>query len=208
MVFRTGNTLAEPRNRVYAANPNSARIVDVFAEASVAELDAGVNWYADANAFARTLDPEHPERAAGVIAALSPMKDWENNCILAARAYEQGYASGALRANTAKADAIMAGADPLDVLGGNKVRNFYASIADPEHPDAVCIDRHAFDIAVGRITNDKSRTALSRVGVYDSFARSYKRAARAIEREGFPILPSQLQAVVWVTWRRLKGLPD
>ena len=206
MVFRTGNTLAEPRNRVYAANPNSARIVDVFEQASVQELDEGINWYRDANAFAQTLDPENPARAAGVIAALSPMKAWDDNVRLAVRAYEDGRASGSLGANNAKATLILHGADPLEVLGGNKVRNFYASIANPEDPEAVCIDRHAFDIAVGRVTNDQSRTALGRKGVYESFARSYWRAARVIGREGYEILPAQLQAVVWVTWRRLKGL--
>lgn len=208
MVFRLGNTLAEPRNRVYAANPNSARIVEVFEQATDAELDAGLYWYPDALAFATTLDPERPERAAGVIAALSPMKDWITNCALAARAYDDGRASGSLGANNAKATMILHGANPLEVLGGNKVRNFYMAIADPHHPDAVAIDRHAFDIAVGRITNDQSRTALSRKGVYESFAAAYKRAARVLAREGIDVSPSQVQATTWVVWRRLKGLTD
>lgn len=208
MVFRIANTLAEPQSRVYAARPNSARILEIYSLATVAELDEGLNWYADANAFAQTLDPENPARAAGVIAALSPMKDWKNNIVLAVRAYEQGFASGALYSNTAKADAILSGADPLDVLGGNKVRNFYKSIADPENADAVCIDRHAFDIAVGRITNDKSRNALSRKGVYDGFGDAYRRAARIIGKDGYAVVPSQVQAVTWGVWRRLKGLAE
>lgn len=208
MVFRVDNTLTEPRNIVYAAKPNSARIMEVYAQATVQELDEGLNWYADANAFAMTLDPQNPNRAAGIIAALSPMKDWKNNVLLAAQTYENGYASNALTANVAKANAIYAGADPLEVLGGNKVRNFYMAIANPEHPDAVCIDRHAFDIAVGRITNDKSRQALSRKGVYEAFGRAYVRAARAISTDGYDLTPSQLQAVTWTVWRRLKGLAD
>jgi hypothetical protein len=208
MVFRVANTLTEPRNIAYAAKPNAARILDVYRQATVQELDEGLNWYMDAYAFASTLDPENPNRAAGIIAALSPMKDWVNNCKLAARAYEQGYASGALYANTAKADAILSGADPVDVLRGNKVCNFYNAIANPDHPDAVCIDRHAFDIAVGRITNDKSRAALGRKGVYESFGGAYKRAARAIAKDGYPVTPSQVQAVTWTVWRRLKGLAD
>lgn len=208
MVFRLANTLTEPQARVYAAKPNSARIVDIFNLATVAELDEGLNWYADANAYAQTLDPERPERAAGVIAALSPMKDWRGNVLLAARAYQQGFASGALYANTAKADAILSGADPLEVLGGNKVRNFYKSIANPDDAEAVCIDRHAFDIAVGRITNDKTRSALSRKGVYDQFGNAYKRAARVLSKEGYDVMPSQVQAVTWGVWRRLKGLAE
>lgn len=208
MVYRVGNTLAEPQARVYAANPNSARIVDVWREHTLSELDEGLHWYEDAFAFALTLDPEHPERAAGVIAALSPMKDWRNNCILAARAYERGYASGALSANVAKADAILSGADPLEVLGGNKVRNFYRSIVNPYDPDAVCIDRHAFDISVGRVTNDPTRRALARAGVYEAFAAAYKRAARIISKDGYDVVPAQVQAVTWGVWRRKKGLAD
>ena len=206
MVFRVDNTLAEPRNIVYAARPNSARILDVYEMATVPELDAGLHWYETAHDIARGLDPRNPARAAGVIAALSPMKDWDNNVKLAERAYADGRATGALGSNTAKANAILDGADPLEVLGGNKVRNFYKSIANPADPEAICIDRHAFDIAVGRITNDKSRTALSRVGVYDAFGRAYHRAAAVIGREGYDILAAQLQAVTWTTWRRLKGL--
>lgn len=208
MVFRVGNTLAEPKQRTYAANPNSARILDVWAQATVGELDEGLHWYESAFAFALTLDPERTERAAGVIAALSPMKSWKDNCILAVRAFEQGFASGALGANVAKADAILSGADPLEILGGSKVRNFYKSILNPLDPDAVCIDRHAFDIAVGRITNDQTRGALKRKGVYEGFGAAYKRAARAISKEGYDVVPAQVQAVTWTVWRRLKGIDD
>jgi hypothetical protein len=208
MVFRVGNTLAEPKQRVYAANPNSARILEVWRQATVEELSNGLPWYEDAYAFASTLDPERPERGAGVIAALSPMKNWKENCALAGRAFEQGFASGALSANIAKADAILSGADPLEVLGGHKVRNFYRSIVNPWDPDAVCIDRHAFDIAVGRITNDQSRAALKRKGMYEAFGAAYKRAARVISKEGYDVVPAQVQAVTWTVWRRLKGLND
>lgn len=208
MAFRTGNTLVKPRNVVYAAKPNHARVLDVYAQATMAELDEGLNWYRDANAFAQTLDPEHPERAAGVIAALSPMKSWPDNIKLAVVAYESGFARGALYANTTKANLILAGADPLSVLGGNKVRNFYNSIANPDDAESVCIDRHAFDIAVGRITNDESRRALSRKGVYGAFQRAYVRAARIISNDTEAVAPSAVQAVTWTVWRRLKGLAE
>lgn len=209
MVFRLDNTLTEPRNIMYAAKPNAARILDVYRQATLQELQDGLSWYADAHAIAVALDPARPHAAAGVIAALSPMMPWDRNIMVAARAYSDGYASGGLYRNCAKADAIMAGADPLEVLGGDKVCNFYKAIANPHDGSAVVIDRHAFDIAVGRITNDKSRTALTRKGVYESFARAYGRAARALTDEtGMDISPSAVQAVTWTVWRRLKGLAD
>lgn len=207
MVFRLDNTLTEPRNVVYAAKPNAARILDVYRQATLQELQDGLDWYRDAHAIAVALDPERPHAAAGVLAALSPMQSWGRNVNLAARAYADGRASGGLFRNCAKADQIMAGAEPLDVLGGDKVCNFYKAIANPADGSAVVIDRHAFDIAVGRITNDKSRAALSRKGVYDAFARAYVRAAKTISAEtGLDMSPSALQAVTWCTWRRLKGL--
>lgn len=207
MVFRLENTLTEPRNMVYAANPNSARILDVYRQATLQELQDGLDWYRDAHSIAVALDPARPYAAAGVLAALSPMMAWGQNVNVAARAYAEGHATGALYRNCAKADAIMAGAEPLDVLGGDKVCNFYKAIANPHDGSAVVIDRHAFDIAVGRITNNKSRAALGRKGVYEAFARAYARAAKAIAVEtGMDISPCQVQSVTWTVWRRLKGL--
>jgi hypothetical protein len=205
---RIGNVLDVPTKRVYAANPNSARIVDVWRQATVSELVEGLDWYKDANALAVRLSPADPAAAAGVIAALSPMMSWGQNVILAERAYVDGKASGALFSNVAKANRILSGERPEDVLGGDKVRAFYGVIADPTS-DAVVVDRHAFDIAVGRVTNNESRQALGRKGVYESFARAYVRAAKTISREtGMDVSPSQVQAVTWTVWRRLKGLAE
>lgn len=199
-------TLTGTKN-VLKAKASAARVLEVWALATAEERDHGINWYRTAHALARRLDPVRPELAAGVIAALSPMMDWDRNVMLAIRAYEDGAASGALFGNVAKANAIMAGAEPLEVLGGKKVRNFFAAIADPESDEAVCIDRHAFDVAMGRVTNDKTRTALARVGVYEEFQTAYIRAAATLTKQtGDHYTPAMVQAVTWVTWRRLKGL--
>lgn len=199
-------TLTATKNTL-KAKASAARVLEVWALATATERDHGINWYRTANALARRLDPNRPELAAGVIAALSPMMDWDRNIMLAIRAYEDGESSGALFSNVAKANAIMAGADPLKVLGGKKVRNFYAAIADPESDTAVCIDRHAFDVAMGRVTNDKTRTALARVGVYEEFQDAYRRAAATLTKTtGDHYTPAMVQATTWVTWRRLKGL--
>lgn len=204
---RTGNVLTVPdAERVYAANPNSMNIVRVWELATDAEIADGMNWYRDAHELAVKLNPADPASAAGVIAALSPMMDWGQNVRLAVRAYADGSASGALSGSVAKANRILNGEAPLDVLGGNKVRAFYGCIADPSS-DAVCIDRHAFDIAVGRVTNNASRHALGRKGTYERFAGAYVRAASVLsKRLGTPVSASEVQAVTWTVWRRLKGL--
>jgi len=198
---RKGNVLPVQADRTYAFRPRTSNILAVLGQATVAELDEGLNWYREAHALAHRLDPTSPEHAAGVIAAMSPITPWERNVHLALRAYEDGEASGTLGRNVEKANRILRGEHPLDVLSGDKVRAFFACIAYPETADTVCIDRHAFDIAHGRITNDPTRGALSRKGAYAAVARAYVRAGEAA---GYSA--PAVQAITWTTWRRLKGL--
>lgn len=205
---RIGNTLPVQTDRVYVAKPSPAKIMRVFGQATPAELMRGMTWYDTAHNLAVTLDPANPRQAAGVIAVVSPMMDWARNMEVAINAYQTGEMTGCLYSNAMKANRIMAGEPADEVIGGRKVTAFFGVIADPTS-DAVVIDRHAFDIAVGRVTNDKSRGALSRKGVYDAFAAAYSTAARKLSVElGMPVSASQVQAVSWVVWRRLKGFPD
>lgn len=187
--------------------PSATNIIAVFDQATVADLAEGMAWYDDAHALAKTIADGNVAMGAGVIAALSPVMKWDRNMMLAVRAFEDGKASGALTASVEKADRIMAGEAPLDVLSGNKVRAFYAAIFDPTVAREVCVDRHAFDIAVGRETDDKTRGILTRKGAYESYAACYCRAARMIEkRDGISYSPAQIQAITWCAWRRDKGI--
>lgn len=185
--------------------PKAANIVEIFRQATVEELTAEVDWYVRAFNFAALINPDDPYAAAGVIAAVSPMTPWGRNQEIARKAFADGKTTGTLYRNAAKADRIMAGEAPLDVLSGKKVVNFYRSIIGDV--DACCIDRHAFDIAVGRSTDDKTRQALARKGVYGEFVAAYVEAAEVISADlGRTVLASAVQSVSWVVWRRLKGL--
>lgn len=179
--------------------PSADNIVRVFEDATAEQRDAGMSWYHDAHGAAASLDPDNPRRAAGVIAALSPQMWWARNLEMAARAYADGEASGTLGRSVAQANAILAGADPLDVLRGPKVRAFFALIADPDDPDNVVIDRHAVDIAVGRRQSVRERDhafPLARRNRYVRFADAYRAAARLLG-----VTAAQVQAVTWVAWR-------
>lgn len=185
-------------------SPRVSAILSVYLRATPDMLTAGLSWYDDANAFARTLDSTRWHRAAGVIAALSPMNGWENNKVKAGQLYAQhGMGEGCgLYQNVAKAQRIYHGEDALDVLGGSKVRAFYCTIVDPHNPEATpVIDRHAFDIAVGAVTDDRARATLGRRGEYERYADAYREAA-IIASIGAP----QIQAVTWMQWRREKGI--
>lgn len=198
---RLGNVLNAPTTRTYAFRPRTSNILSVFSQATVAELDEGLNWYREAHGLASRLDAAKPSRAAGVIAALSPITPWERNIHLAIRAFEDGEASGTLGRNVEKANRILNGEDPLDVLSGHKVRAFYSCIAHPETSKTVCIDRHAFDVAHGKVTNDPTRNVLRSAKHYDTVARAYVRAADEL---GYSA--PAVQSVTWIVWRRLKGL--
>lgn len=176
--------------------PAAANIIRIFREANAAQLAEGLEWYADAHSLAVALDPSNPQRAAGVISALSIQKTWQQNVALAVRAYADGAASGHTGYSCRTANRILAGESIDDVLKGDKTNAFAHVIADPTDPHAVVVDRHAFDIALGRVTDDDTRGILSRKGVYAIFADAYREAARVL---GYS--PSQVQAVTWVVWR-------
>ena len=181
--------------------PMARRLRAILDSATDQEWAEGTYWYAVAHSFAAELADRYGvsvECAAGVIAALSPRLSWTMN----QRAAETLFASGdapVLHSNKAKALQILAGQNPLTVLGGAKVRAFYACIVSPV-ADAVCVDRHAVDAAVGYKGTDKSRKFLDRVGAYESVAAAYR-----VTADRYGISPAQCQAIVWVVWRGVHG---
>lgn len=182
-------------------SPNAGRVLNIYRAATDEQRMEGIDWYRNAHGAAASLDPRNVERAAGVIAALSPRTRWEHNLELAAATYVRGKASGTLGMSCRAADAIFAGAHPLDVLKGPKVRAFYTLISDPDDDRTVCVDRHAIDIALGTRLDDTDRSttyALDRGGLYEKFAACYRRAAVRLG-----VTPARVQAVTWVTWRTM-----
>lgn len=174
-------------------------ILNVLAKATDSEREAGSEWYAKAHADALSLGVPLPV-AAGIIAALSPGLRWEVN-IEAARRIIAGESLVGLGVrwsrNVRKAKAILAGRAPCDVLKGNKVRAFYACILAPSQCQSVCVDGHAFSIWKGkRIGLDKTPP----IGnpLYRRISTDYAKAAKQVG-----LCPHQLQAIVWVVWRRL-----
>lgn len=188
--------------------PVVENILAPYRAARPEQISAGVQWYADAHTFALVIANGDLVKGAGVVAALSPQTSWAQNMTIAARAFADGFASGQTGANVEKANRILKGESPEDVLGwtnpnaksGHKVRNFYRNIVDPTGPE-VTIDRHAFDIAVGEETDSATRGQLGRVGQYDLFADIYRQAAELVG-----VAPATMQAVTWLVWREAKGL--
>lgn len=182
--------------------PSVDNVLDMYRRATPEWRAEGMAWYDDAHNLACSLIPKDPRRAAGVIAALSPMTGWSTNQAWAKESCRTGVAVGNTLPNRAKAQLILDGADPADILTSPKVGAFFRSIADPTDINvSPVIDRHAFSIAVGEWTHaDTASRFLGRKGVYEEFASVYRQAAFWCE-----IGAAQMQAVTWVTFRHLLG---
>lgn len=194
-------------------SPSVANILAVYNGATADNVRWGLMWYPTAHRQALAMGggrAYHLSRNAGIVAALSPLNGWNNNLRKAREVISKrgrievvkGQPNGiGLGNNVAKAIAIYNGAEPLDILNGDKVRAFYRTILDPTGDIDPVIDRHAFDIAVGEQTNEKRRGALSRKGVYHEFANAYREAAKIAG-----IGSAQMQAITWVQWRESLGI--
>jgi hypothetical protein len=168
-------------------------IISTWERATEDQLSRGRNWYRTAHDLADFMSEGNVTAGAGVIAALSAQKSWALNTRMARRAFTTGVLSGHTTDALTKAAKIMAGVDPAEVLPMTfKTGNFYRAILDPEDPDAVVIDRHAHDVAVGKRYGTQPR-GLHNKTRYATLAHAYREAARQLEE-----LPSTVQATTWL----------
>lgn len=168
----------------------------ILRTASTADYDSR-HWYRRAAAACQNLGQAHAigtGSACGIVAALSPRLPWDIN-IREAEHVIKGRASRALGASIIKARRILAGESPDTVLGGLKVRAFYANLYNPEDTYYVTVDVWAARAWYGNLSYNKGLTA----AVYNRIADDYRELARA---EG--LLPSEVQAIIWELVRRLK----
>lgn len=183
---------AGPGDREYYVR----NIVSVWSVATDDQFEQGAHWYEQAHRTARMLADGDVRTGAGLLAALSPQTSWWLNVELACEAYEAGTASRHTGDSCGKANKILAGIDPEEVLPmRRKTGHFYRCILNPDDPVSVCIDRHAHDVAIGVAYGDWPR-GLSAHGRYALIADCYWEAAQRLGQ-----LPSVVQAVTWVTWR-------
>ena len=189
-------------------------VLAVFFNATTAELQHGAQWYGDALRFCAAVAESTGlplSTVAGVTAALSPNNRWPQNQRDAerlCRAFSAGTLSDAaalkvstFNNNKQKALAILAGAQPLDVLGGLKVRAFYSCILGD---DTVCIDGHAYAIWLGSYVPTTKTPKIS-PKLYASIVEAYKQAAVTINHvTGANYSAAQIQAITWSVWQRIR----
>lgn len=188
-------------------------ILAVFFNSTDIERINGAQWYLVANQAATVLADRYgttASTAAGVIAALSPNNRWSKNLDNAEalmRAYKLGGINTAnlvkvatYNNNKIKALKILDSGEPLDILGGLKVRAFYNCILGG---DSVCIDGHAYAIWQGRYISTANTPKITPKS-YELIAADYRSATIKInDILSAHYSASQIQAITWLAWRRM-----
>jgi hypothetical protein len=170
------------------------RLLALWHGADPETLQAGRLWYPNAEQVVSVLAERHHvsrPQVAGVIAALSPQQRWRRN-ILSADAILRGepWAAAGYATNRAKAEAIAEGAPALMVLGGDKVRSFWANLYGSRY--AVTIDTWMQKAATGT-----TRMGEQPKGAHYRRIESATISAAAIVGE----TPREFQAAVWLVIR-------
>jgi len=168
------------------------------------EFDLSENvsdFYANANLWCRQLAEEagtDAVTAIGIVAALSPLKSWENNKQLAQRVLLEKIYTGHTKLQMGKAVQILSSSGPSEIesiLHGEKTTNFFRNILFYKSKTDVTIDRHAVNLAL----NGLVYTGLG-VSAYQFFKMCYVIAAEEVN-----VTPLSLQATVWTSWRARNG---
>lgn len=167
----------------------------------------GQFWYLEAYKFALALTNKYNVdliKVCGIIAALSPLKSWDENIRLTDTFLSSGY-SGHTASQTQKAVDILNynESEPelfiLHTLSGNKIKSFFINIYLPTAEVAVTIDRHALAVCFGRNATDKET-----MGITDKQYKFFESCYMQVAKELF-LIPNQVQSITWVQWRLQKN---
>lgn len=215
--------------RLYGSIDNIRVLWDLATEEQVR---SGCGWYAFARAsildVADGLDLP-PITFAGVVAAMSPMREWKSNIrdaetvVMAYRNHVevgspvqawskrhdrglQGLAAG--YDPVQKAYDILFGGSPDLVLSGPKVRAFFQNLIGNEM--TVTVDSHAMHAWLGNFEYGTGANGVVHAGslqfsgsVYDACASDYVTLAA---EQG--VTPAQAQAVVWLVRKYVVANPE
>ena len=173
---------------------------------SLSTIEDKKDWYGIANDFANQLSVSYNipiQKVCGVIAALSPMKNWEENMRIAELFIADGVAKHTKLFSKKAKDIIESSGDVndiVDILNGNKIISFFLNILNPETSKNITIDRHALSVALGYRVKDKDLKSLTN-NQYEFFVNCYSLAAEEIGISGL-----LMQSTTWTTQRKLNKI--
>jgi hypothetical protein len=199
----------------YTVDAMIDNIESIYNQSNESEKHSGSVWYDSASKQALEISKDTGidyGKIVYCIAALSPRNSWERNicdvrnlaCVLSAEV-----SCGTFHANKQKALQCLLSSDfefkrDIEKLAvkGYKVKAFARLIYNPQDYYSVCVDTHAIGIAHGHRYSVDDKNLLPSIfgnkARYDSIAQAYRELAYTLE-----ILPHQLQAITWLTWKRI-----
>lgn len=178
-----------------------SQLRSVFSRATEYERNSGLLWYKEANLYLNEIADHFNLQLSivvGICSVLSPANPWTNNI---KDTYTLIRFKGKLEhsitysTNIAKAAKILRKKQVFPYLSGPKVTAFYDNILNYANSQIITIDSHIIRCAV----ND-SNLEIHYVPLV--FINTIDQSIRAIAAEN-NLLPLQIQAILWVTWKRL-----
>lgn len=182
-------------------------LLTVYAESTSDQKGRGLDWYPRATRLAQWVADETGQSLdsiSGVIAALSPRCSWEFQERFTLGYVDHYLANGdplaaphpGTNTNKRKAGKILDGLDPLEVLGGDKVRAFYLNVSGRD-PNVPTLDIWAVRAAILNPTMDTNEYMRWTKGAKRvDLVAAYHAAALKVG-----VRVDHFQAIVWVTYR-------
>lgn len=176
---------------------------EVFVQSTSSDYKEGLNWYPTANKYAETFSEKFKkpiEVCAGLISVLSPQKEWFANlkmtedfleskgivCKHTTTQATKAYSIYCLNGKTSKNIE-----DITRILNGRKTTNFFHNILTPLNVNFITLDAHMGAITLGqKIFTKKEYLDVSGI--------------MKVEALKLGLVPSQYQAILWKTWKRVK----
>jgi hypothetical protein len=194
-------------------------ILEIYKQASNEEITNGKLWYKQANEISKLMAVKYnltEIQTAGIIAALSPGTNWNQNIIDANNLCSllqvkrdihsivcTTYNQNKLKAHYLYQNSQLTKIEIFKVLLGcsrkvNKTSSFFLNILNPDQDEICTIDRHAYRVNLGITESIDVPLTEKR---YLCMNSAYKQASNQLN-----ISAIELQAIVWLTFRRLNNI--
>ena len=193
-------------------------ILAAYDMASPEEIREGVVWYAQALAACKRISIDNGlplNTVVGVTAALSPNNKWARNIVNARdmiEAYVKGDSIESFKVSTytkmkEKAWSILecgtaSDVEIIEILKGQKIISFFENIMGY---DGCTIDGHARNIAYAERIGLTGSLYIGKKE-YKILQEEYVKAASMRTTNGRTLKAFEMQAVTWVTWRRIHNI--
>ena len=211
-----------PYNKLMSNTPTMdiKNILAMYMQATPVDTQEGTVWYNNAHQICVALSDKYKlplSTVVGVVSALSPNNKWDRNIFDAENiihAYCMGYdypkvctfSSNKDKAITILECEIDSSDNICAILKGNKTIAFFRGILTNGQCDEITVDGHAFNIWRGMYTSLNEVPAISNK-LYKTVSDAYKQAAVTINNlEGTKYSAAEIQAITWVTHRRVNGV--